>query len=69
MSNSMLELARSMNTAIFRKEALYSSGKLRGRLSANEGMALDQQMSIPSFLRKKRAQGKAQFDGKTGDPS
>ncbi|WP_313951145.1 vWA domain-containing protein [Accumulibacter sp.] len=61
---SMAELARSMDTARCRKEALYSSRKMRSRISAKEE-ALDSLMmeaGAPSFLRRKTAQGKAQFD-------
>ncbi|MCB1942831.1 MAG: VWA domain-containing protein [Candidatus Accumulibacter sp.] len=61
---SMAELARSMDTARFRKEALYSSRKMSSRISPKEE-ALDSLMmeaGAPSFLRRKAAQGKAQFD-------
>ena len=61
----MAELARSMDTARFRKEALYSSRKMNSRLSAKEellAMSLDEESAKASFLRRKTAQGKAQFD-------
>jgi len=61
----MAELARSMDTARFRKEALYSSRKMNSRLSAKEellAMSLADESAAPSFLRRKTAQGKAQFD-------
>ncbi|WP_194266281.1 VWA domain-containing protein [Dechloromonas sp. H13] len=62
---SMAELARSMDTARFRKEALYSSRKMSSRISAKEELnfdSLDAEAASISFLRRKIAQGKAQFD-------
>ena len=62
---SMAELARSMDTARFRKEALYSSRKMSSRISAKDediSMLLAEESAAPSFLRRKTAQGKAQFD-------
>ena len=62
---SMAELARSMDTARFRKEALYSSRKMNSRLSEKSEAcfdSLDAEAASPSFLRRKTAQGKAQFD-------
>jgi len=62
---SMTELARSMDTARFRKEALYSSQKMNTRLSAKDediSMSVAEESAAPSFLRRKTAQGKAQFD-------
>ena len=62
---SMAELARSMDTARFRKEALYSSRKMSSRISAKDediSMSLAEESAAPSFLRRKTAQGKAQFD-------
>ena len=67
---SMAELARSMDTARFRKEALYSSRKMNSRLSAKEEISfacLDAETASASFLRRKTAQGKAQFE-KPNDP-
>jgi Ca-activated chloride channel homolog len=61
---SMAELARSMDTARFRKEALYSARKMNSRLSAKEELnfaCLDAEAASASFLRRKTAQGKAQF--------
>lgn len=54
-----------MDIARFRKEALYSSKKMGRRLSAKEEtlLNLDNQADIPSFLRRKVDQGKAQFGG------
>jgi Ca-activated chloride channel homolog len=65
----MAELARAMDTARFSKEALYSSRKMSSRISAKEELNfdnLDAEASSISFLRRKTAQGKAQFD-KTDD--
>ena len=62
---NMAKLARSMDTARFRKEALYSSRRLNSRISAKEELnfdCLDAEASSSSFLRRKTAQGKAQFD-------
>lgn len=62
---SMAELARSMDTARFRKEALYSSRKMSSRISAKDediSMLVAEESAAPSFLRRKTAQGKAQFD-------
>ena len=61
----MAELARSMDTARFRKEALYSSRKMSSRISAKDediSMSACRGISGASFLRRKTAQGKAQFD-------
>jgi Ca-activated chloride channel family protein len=60
---NMAEIAKSMDAARFRKEALYSSRKMGSRLSAKEEMLMDlaEEASAPSFLRRKTAQGKAQF--------
>jgi Ca-activated chloride channel family protein len=64
----MAELAKQMDSARFRKEALYSSGKMRSRLSAKEEMldSLVAESASPSFLRRKKAQGKAQFPDQDG---
>jgi hypothetical protein len=53
-----------MDAARFKKEALYASRKMGSRLSAKEEMlmSLAEEASAPSFLRRKTAQGKAQFD-------
>ena len=66
---NMAELAKSMDTARFRKEAMYSSRKMSGRLSSKHE-ALDSVVSeaaAPSFLRRKTAQGKAQFEQRPND--
>ncbi len=62
---SMAALARSMDTARFRKEALYSSRKMGSRISAKEELnfdSLDAEAASISFLRRKTTQGTAQFD-------
>ena len=60
---NMADIAHSMDTARFRKEALYASRKMSSRISAKEEMlgCLDAEVTAPSFLRRKAAQGKAQF--------
>lgn len=59
----MADIARTMDAARFRKEALYASTKMGSRLSAREEMpaCLALEAAAPSFLRRKAAQGKAQF--------
>lgn len=62
---NMGKLANSIDVACFRKEALYSSRKMNSRLSAkDEAIAMShyEESASPSFLRRKTAQGKAQFD-------
>jgi Ca-activated chloride channel family protein len=67
---NMAELARSMDSARFSKEALYSSRKMKSRISAKEESldSLVMEASAPSFLRRKTAQGKAQFDKPEDSP-
>lgn len=49
--------------ARFSKESLYSSRKMNSRLSAkDEAMAMSAENDKASYLRRKKAQGKAQFD-------
>ena len=64
--SEMADLAKAMDGARFRKEALYSSGKMSRRLSAKEEMLanLASESSSASYLRRKKAQGKAQFDNR-----
>jgi len=59
----MAELAKAMDGARFRKEALYSSRKMGSRISAKEEMlaSLASESTTASFLRRKSSQGKAQF--------
>ena len=54
-----------MDTARFRKEALYSARKMNSGLSAKEEISfacLDVEAASASFLRRKTAQGKGQFE-------
>jgi hypothetical protein len=65
----MAELAKSRDTARFRKEATYSSRKMSSRLSSKHE-DLDSRVAeaaVPSFLRRKTAQGKAQFEQRPDD--
>lgn len=64
--NSMAELARQQDKAHFAKEARYSSRRMNTRLAAKAEMAsLISDGEVPAFLRRKAAQGKAQYrDGK-----
>lgn len=66
----MARLARSLDASRFGKEALYSSRHLNSRISAKDEApgSLLLEASAPSFLRRRTAQGKAQFD-KPGDSS
>lgn len=65
----LAELAKTMDQARFSKEAMYSSRKMGSRVSAKEevlgNMALE--AAVPSFLRRKRMQGKAQFEVRPDD--
>ena len=65
----MAELAQSMDAGRFRKEAMYSSRKMAGRLSSkSEALgSLVAEAASPSFLRRKSAQGKAQFEERGSD--
>ena len=66
----MAGLAKSMDTAGFRKEAMYSSRKMAHRVAASMEVAAysDAEIAAPSYLRRKRAQGKTQFGpGSTDD--
>lgn len=67
----MADLAASRDSARFRKEALYSSGKMSRRLSAKEEMLASMAMesASASYLRRKKAQGKAQFENRPDDNS
>lgn len=60
---NMAGIARTMDAARFRKEALYAAKKMGKRLSAKEEMLmrLDADAAMPSYLRRKVEQGKAQF--------
>jgi Ca-activated chloride channel family protein len=69
--SEMADLAKAMDSARFRKEALYSSGKMSRRLSAKEEMLanLASESSSASYLRRKKAQGKSQFQAGTDSTS
>jgi Ca-activated chloride channel homolog len=58
----MAELARQNDQAHFAKEARYSSWRLNSRLAAKEvPLAMLSEAEAPAYLRRKSAQGKAQF--------
>lgn len=60
---SLGDLAHEMDQARFAKEAMYSSRKMSARVVGKEEMAasLASEDAMPSYLRRKRAQGKASF--------
>jgi Ca-activated chloride channel family protein len=62
-------LAQSEDAARFRKEAMYSSRRMAHRLSSKDEAqgSLAAEASAPSFLRRKTAQGQAQFRKRPGD--
>lgn len=61
--SGMAELAKAKDVRRFSKEALFSYGKMNRRLSSKEEMltSLVDERSSASYLRRKKAQGKAQF--------
>lgn len=60
---SLEEIARERDMERFSKESLYSSRKMSSRLSAkDELMSMSAESTKASYLRRKKAQGKAQFD-------
>jgi Ca-activated chloride channel family protein len=65
----MAELATVMDAARFSKEAMYASRKMSSRVSAKEEvlMSMVAESAVPSFLRRKKAQGKAQFEQRPED--
>jgi Ca-activated chloride channel family protein len=65
----MAEIAKEMDGARFRKEAMYSSRKMSSRVSAKEEMLMSMaaEAVAPSFLRRKKSQGKAQFEQRPDD--
>ena len=65
----MAEIAKDMDSARFRKEAMYSSRKMSSRVSAKEEllMSMAAESAAPSFLRRKKSQGKAQFEQRPDD--
>lgn len=57
------EIAHMRDMARFSKESLYSSRKMGSRLSAkDELMSMSAESAKASYLRRKKTQGKAQFD-------
>jgi Ca-activated chloride channel family protein len=66
---AMSKLATKRDERMFMKEASFSSSKMSTRLSSkHEDSALLMESSIPAFLRRKSAQGKAQFFDDDKDP-
>ena len=65
----MAEIAKEMDGARFRKEAMYSSRTMSSRVSAKEEMLMSMaaEAVAPSFLRRKKSQGKAQFEQRPDD--
>lgn len=65
----LAELAQEKDSARFRKEAMYSSRKMSSRVSSKDEalMNLTAEAESPSFLRRKKAQGKAQFTQRPND--
>jgi len=66
---SMAEIAKEMDSARFRKEAMYTSRKMGSRVSAKEEMLMSMagEAAAPSYLRRKKSQGKAQFEPRPED--
>ena len=63
----MDEIARMQDRERFMKEALYSSRKMNSRLSTKEEpCALTMEALAPSFLRRRKSHGIAQFDKPDG---
>jgi Ca-activated chloride channel family protein len=61
------EIAQLRDMARFSKESLYSSRKMHSRLSAkDEQMSMSAESAKASYLRRKKSQGKSQFDGDQG---
>jgi len=65
---AMTQIARQRDRARFSKEALYSGSSMGSRLSAKDEdlSSLVEESASPSFLRRKRSQGKAQFPDQDG---
>jgi hypothetical protein len=65
----MASLAKSQDRAGFRKEAMYSSRKMAHRVAASIEVAAysDAEVAAPSYLRRKRAQGRTQFQKPADD--
>ena len=60
----MADLAKARDSARFSKEAMYSARKMNSRVSAKEELlaSLVMEADMPSFLRRKKQQGKAEFE-------
>ena len=60
----MADLAKARDSARFSKEAMYSARKMNSRVSAKEEVlaCLEMEGDMPSFLRRKKQQGKAEFE-------
>lgn len=60
----MADLAKARDSARFSKEAMYSARKMNSRVSAKEEVlaCLEMEGNMPSFLRRKKQQGKAEFE-------
>ena len=65
--SGMADLAKAKDARRFGKEALFTYGKMNRRLSSKEEMltSLVDEGASASYLRRKKAQGKAQF--RSGD--
>ena len=65
----MAEIAKEMDAARFRKEAMYSSRKMASRVSAKDELPAitAAESDAPSFLRRKKLQGRAQFERRPDD--
>jgi Ca-activated chloride channel family protein len=60
---SVAEIAHERDMARFSKESLYSSRKMQSRLSSKDELsAMSGEDAKASYLRRKKSQGKAQFD-------
>lgn len=59
---SLVGLAKQRDAARFGKEAMYSTRRMNTRLAArNETPSMGEEATLPAYLRRKEAQGKAQF--------
>lgn len=68
---SMEKISKEMDIPRFSKEAMYSSRKMSSRVSLKHEprvrMSIDVESAAPSFLRRKKSQGKAQFEQRPDD--
>lgn len=62
-------LAREMDSSRFSKEALYGNRKMSKRVASKREHLINmaEEAAAPSYLRRKRAQGKSQFTPRPGD--